>query len=45
LTARAGSCCSGLSCGIHKLDVQGMEAICSRDVRVFEAYLKATGNT
>ncbi len=45
LTPCACACCSGLSCGIHKLDLQGMEAICSRDVRAFEAYLKITGNT
>jgi len=41
----ACACCNGLSRGIHKLDLQGMEAICSRDVRAFEAYLKTTGNT
>ena len=45
VTRCACSCCSGLSRGIHKLDVDGMQAICSRDVHAFQAYLKSTGNT
>ena len=46
LVARcACSCCSGLSRCIHKLDVDGMQAICSRDVHAFQTYLKSTGNT
>ncbi len=45
LTPSTCACCNGLSRGIHKLDVEGMEAISSRDVRAFEAYLRATGNT